>query len=163
LFIIPTCLAILICHEHSFWLTQQGSSPTKGFTEAFDIYLADKRVLLDQSLEDYLALKGNNDWLTTKYSATRNECAEFRKIVLDNLLRKAGPCLFQAWVADMILQPVLNPPFDIRICTSDVFLAQSELINKMLRFCTATTNLNFIMLFLAILNSWRLMFSLYFN
>jgi len=127
-----------------------------------DTYLADKRVLLDQSLEDYLALKGNNDWLTTKYCPTHNECAEFRKIVLDNLLRKAGPCLFQAGVADTILQPVvLNPPFDI--CTSDAFLAQSELINKMLRFCTATTNINFIMRFLTIFNGWRLVFSLYFN
>ena len=80
-------------------------------------------MLLDQILEDYLALKGNNVWLTMKYSPTRNECAEFRKIALDNLLRKAGPCLFQACVVDTILQPIQNPPFDIRICISDVCLA----------------------------------------
>jgi len=91
--IVVTCLAILICLEHSFWLTQQGSSPTKGFTEALDAYLKDKRALLDERLEDYLTSKGSNDWFITKYHPTHDEFAEFRKIIVDNLLRKAAPCL----------------------------------------------------------------------
>jgi len=93
LFLIITCLAILICLEHSFWLTRQGSSPSKGFTEALDTYLTDKRALLDQKLQDYLASKGSNDWLTMGYCPTDDECAEVQKIVLDNLLRMAGSCL----------------------------------------------------------------------
>jgi len=79
-------IAILICLEHSFWLTQQGSSPTVSFTEAWDTYLKDKRVLVDQRLENYLTLKHRNDWFTIKHSPSDNECTEFQKIVLDNLL-----------------------------------------------------------------------------
>ena len=93
LFLIVTSIAILICLEHSFWLTQQGSSPIKGFSEALDTYLNEKHALLDQRLEEYLTSTGSNDWLTTKYCPTDDECAEFRKIVLDNLLRMAGRCL----------------------------------------------------------------------
>jgi len=103
LFLIAvTCLAILICLEHSFWLTQEGSSPTKGFTEALDTYLKDNRALLDERLDDYLTSKGSNDWFITNYHPTHNECAEFRKIVLDNLLRKAGSCLREVCVTDTI-------------------------------------------------------------
>jgi hypothetical protein len=79
-------IAILICLEHSFWSSQQGSSPTVGFTEALDTYLKNKRVLVDQRLENYLALKGSNDWFTMKYFPSNDECIEFQKIVLDNLL-----------------------------------------------------------------------------
>ena len=92
--IIITCLAILICLEHSFWLSQQGSSPTEAFTEALNTYLKDKHALLGQQLEAYLTLNGSNDWFTTNYHPTRDECAKFRMIVLDNLLRKTGSCLF---------------------------------------------------------------------
>jgi len=91
--IVVTCLAILLCLEHSFWLTQQGSSPINGFTETLDTYLKDRRALLDERLEDYLTSKGSNDWFIAKYRPTPDECAEFRKIVLDNLLRKAGSYL----------------------------------------------------------------------
>lgn len=96
------CLAILICLEHSFWLTQQGSSPTNAFTEAFDTYLKDKQMLLDQRLEEYLALKQSDDWFTIRHSPSDDECAEFQKIVLDNLLCKASSCLFYPCVADTI-------------------------------------------------------------
>jgi hypothetical protein len=59
--------AILICLEHSFWLTQQGSSPTQAFTTALATYLKDKHMVVDQKLEDYLMLKGSSDWFTTKH------------------------------------------------------------------------------------------------
>jgi len=93
LFLILIFLAILICLEHSFWLTQQGSSPTEGFVAALDIYLRDKHVLLDQRVEDYLMSKGINDWFTTKHKPSDDERLEFKIIVLDNLLRKASSCL----------------------------------------------------------------------
>jgi len=83
---------MLICLEHSFWLTQQGSSPTQAFTAALDAYLQTRRMLLDQILEEYLMLKGSSDWIITKHRPSYDECTEFRKIVLDNLLRKADPC-----------------------------------------------------------------------
>ena len=90
-FLILIYLAILICFEHSFWLTQQGSSPTQAFTEALDIYLKDKHMLVDQTLEEYFILKESSDWFTTKYSPSDDECMEFQKIVFDNLLCKASP------------------------------------------------------------------------
>jgi hypothetical protein len=93
-FFILICLAILICLEHSFWLSQQGSSPTQAFTEALDTYLKDKRMLLDQTLEDYLLLKESNDWFITKHHPSQDECTDFRKIVFDNLLCKASLCPF---------------------------------------------------------------------
>jgi hypothetical protein len=86
-------LAILICLEHSFWLTQQGSSSTQAFIKALDTYLEDKRMVVDQRLEDYLMLKRSNDWFTIKYHPSYDECTQFQKIVLDNLLCKASPCL----------------------------------------------------------------------
>ena len=83
---------MLICLEHSFWLTQQGSSPTQAFIAALDIYLQDRRMLVDQTLEDYLMLKESSDWIITKYRPSYDECTEFQKIVFDNLLRKANFC-----------------------------------------------------------------------
>jgi len=91
-FHILICLAILICLEHSFWLTQQGSSPTQAFTAALAIYLKDKRMAVDEQLENYLMLKQSYDWLTTKHNPSYDECIEFQKIVFDNLLRRASPC-----------------------------------------------------------------------
>ena len=41
------------------------------------------------------------------------------------------------------LQPVPNPPFDIRICIPAVSLAQNERINTFLRFRAATTNISY--------------------
>jgi len=87
------CLAILICLEHSFWLTQQGSSSTQAFTAALAIYLKDKRIVVDDRLENYLMLKRSGDWFTTEHHPSYDECIEFQKIVLDNLLRKASSCL----------------------------------------------------------------------
>ena len=141
--ILVTHLAILICLEHSFWLSQQGSSPTKGFTEALNTYLKDQHTLVYQRLEEYLTSKGTNDWLTTKYRPTHNECAEFRRIVLDNLLRMADSVFFNFVLLIQYLQPVLNPPFDNEICISATSLAQSEWINKIPRFCTAATNISY--------------------
>ena len=91
-----TCLvAILICLEHSFWLTQQGSSPTEAFTKAFDTYIKDKRAQVDQTLAAYWTSKGSDDWFTadSEHRPSANERTEFLKIVHDNLLRKARPCL----------------------------------------------------------------------
>ena len=45
------------------------------------------------------------------------------------------------------LQPVLNPRFDIGVYSPAASLVQSEWINEMLRFCTPTTDINFIVLF----------------
>jgi hypothetical protein len=94
------CLAILICLEHSFWLTQQGSSPTQAFTEALDTYFKDKHMLVDQKLENHLILKETSDWFTTQHSPSHEERIEFRKIVLDNLFRKANPYFLYTFVAD---------------------------------------------------------------
>jgi len=86
-------LAIPICLEHSFWPTQQSSSSAEAFMEAFDIYLKDKHMLLDQRLKEYLAVKGSDDWFIIKHSPSDDECAEFWKIVFDNLFGKASSCL----------------------------------------------------------------------
>ena len=88
------CLAVLICLEHSFWLIQQGSSPIDGFTKALDIYIEDKHVLIDQRLRNYLMLKKSKDWFTIKHCPSNDECTEFQKIVLDNLLRMIDSCFF---------------------------------------------------------------------
>ena len=96
------CLAILICLEHSFWLTQQGTSPTQAFTTAFDTYIKDKHLLLNQILADYLMLKRSDDWFTIKHCPSYDEYTEFRKIVFDNLFGKACPYLFWACVSDTI-------------------------------------------------------------
>ena len=89
-----TCLvAVLICLEHSFWLTRQGSYPVKAFTEAFDTYVKDKRALVDQTLAAYWMSKGSDDWITTKRRPSADERTEFLKIVHDNLLCKARSCL----------------------------------------------------------------------
>ena len=85
---------MLICLEHSFWLTQQGSSPTQAFTAALDTYLQARRMVVDQRLEDYLMLKESSDWIITKHRPSYDECTEFQKIVLDNLLCKANPYPF---------------------------------------------------------------------
>ena len=99
---ILICLAILICLERSFWLTQQGFSPTEGFNGTWATHIKGNHVLLDQKVEDYLKLKGSNDWFTMKHSPSYDECCELQKIVVDNLLRKAGHFILQACVADII-------------------------------------------------------------
>lgn len=83
-----TWIAILICLEHSFWITQQGSNPHDGFTKAWISYLETQCALVNQELNDYLRSKGSNDWFTTQYYPSEVECAECRKIVLNNLLCK---------------------------------------------------------------------------
>lgn len=106
--ILLTCLvAILICLEHSFWLTRQGSSPTEAFTQAFDTYVKDKRALVDQKLAAYWTSNGSDDWVTANRRPSAHERTEFLKIVHDNLLRKARPCLLQACVAHTI--PAAHP------------------------------------------------------
>ena len=102
-------LAILISLEHSFWLIQQGSSPTQGFINALDTYIKDKHVLLDQRLQDYLMLKGSNDWFIIKHCPSDDECTELQKIVFDNLLSKAFYCPFGAYVSDTILSACPKP------------------------------------------------------
>ena len=89
-FLIVSCLAILICLEHSFWLTQDGSYSTDGFIKALDTYIEEKHALLDQRLRDYLTLKQSDDWFIMKHHPSPNECAEFRKIIFENLLCKAS-------------------------------------------------------------------------
>ena len=82
-------------------------------------------VLVDHTLDNYLALKESDDWFITKHCPSTNECSEFKQIVLDNLLRKAGPCLLPVCIADIYyFQPMLNPLFEIGICDLAVFLVQ---------------------------------------
>jgi len=85
-----TSLVILICLEHSFWLAQKASTPTQAFIEAFDTFITERLVPLDITLKEYLKLKQQNDWFATEHHPSPNECADVRKIIFDNLLRKAG-------------------------------------------------------------------------
>jgi len=89
-------IAILICLEHSYWITQPGSDPSNGFTKAWTFYLKTKCALVNQEVDDYLRSKDSKDWFTTKYCPSEAECAECRKIVFNNLLRKSSLCFCYA-------------------------------------------------------------------
>jgi hypothetical protein len=117
-FLTTTWSAILVCLEHSFWIIQQGSSPSEGFTKAWILYLKTQCALANQELNDYLMSKGNNDWFTTQYSLSEAEYAEYRKIVLNNLLCKSSPFFFTKFRELLtFLQPILNLPLDqFEIC-----------------------------------------------
>ena len=93
MFLTTIWIAILICLEHSFWIVQQGSNSKDGFTKAWEFYFQTQHILVDQELGNYLRSMGSNDWFTMKYRPSDKECAECRKIVLNNLLRKSSPCL----------------------------------------------------------------------
>ena len=123
-FLVIIFLAILVCLEHSFWLTHQGSSPFEGFTEAFNIYLKDKHALLGQKLKAYLMSKKSNDWFIMKFCPSQNELADLRNIVLDNLLCKTSSCLFSLVLLIQSLQLILNPPIDVGSCSLTVFLVK---------------------------------------
>jgi len=86
--------AILICLEHSFWLAQQGSSPTKDFTKAWDIYFREKHLLVGQKLKKHFKLTGSNDWFTSEHHPSEDDHAKFRKFIIDNLLPRPK---FSAW------------------------------------------------------------------
>ncbi len=79
---------MVICLEHSFWLAQKGSSFSKSFTDALNLYLKGHHALLNKKLEDYLMSKGGDDWFATRYRPSEKECVKCQKIVFDNLLRK---------------------------------------------------------------------------
>ena len=98
-----TWTAILICLEHSFWIAQQASNPNDGFIKAWKYYLKTQRALVDEELDKYLRSTGSNDWFTVKPSPSEKECAEFRGIVLNNLLCESSPCLLLFWagIADI--------------------------------------------------------------
>jgi len=74
-----------------------------GFTKAWIIYLKTQHALVDQKLDDYLRSKGSNDWFTMKHCPSEEECAECRKIVLNNLLCKFSLCFLWAGIADIFL------------------------------------------------------------
>ena len=59
-------------------------------------------MLLDQRVKDYLMSKGSNDWFIPKHNPSNDERSEFQKIVLENLLCKAGHYFFQACITDTI-------------------------------------------------------------
>ena len=100
-FLTATWAAILVCLEHSFWIAQQGFNPSDAFTKAWKFYLKTQHALVNQELDDYLRLKGINDWFTIQHHPSDEEYAECRKIVLNNLLRKSSPCLFCLAIAYM--------------------------------------------------------------
>ena len=111
-----TWTAILVCLEHSFWIVQKGSNSKHSFTKAWNIYLQTQHALVDQALDDYLRLKGSNDWFTIKHYPSEEERAEYVQIVLNNLLCRFSLCLL--WVDLLIyLQPIPQPLLDnIRVC-----------------------------------------------
>jgi len=94
--------AILVCLEHSFWIAQQGSNSNDGFSKAWQFYLKTQCALVDQALDNYLGSMDSNDWFTMKHRPSEEECAECRKIVFNNLLRKSSPCLLSAEIADIL-------------------------------------------------------------
>jgi len=53
---------------------------------AWEGYLKTLRVLVDQELDNYLRSKGGSDWFTTKHRPSGKELAEYKKMVLKNLL-----------------------------------------------------------------------------
>jgi hypothetical protein len=79
-------IAILICLEHSFWITQQGFSSNDSFTKAWNLYLNTQHALVNSELNAYLRSKGSNDWFIKKHYPSDEECADCTKIVLNNLL-----------------------------------------------------------------------------
>ena len=88
-----TWTAILICLEHSFWIAQQASSSNDGFIKPWKYYLKTQRALVDEELDEFLRSTGSNDWFTVKHSPSEKECAEYRRIVLNNLLCESSSCL----------------------------------------------------------------------
>jgi len=54
--------------------------------EAWEYYLHNQHILVGQELDEFLQLKDSNDWFTVQYTPSEEECMEFRKIVLNNLL-----------------------------------------------------------------------------
>ena len=108
----PPHAAILVCLEHSFWIVQQCSNPTDGFIKAWDIYLKTRRALVDREVDNYLRSKDGGDWFIFKHRASEEECAEFKDIVLNNLLCKpSGPSFNEAELL-ICLQLVLKCPLD---------------------------------------------------
>jgi hypothetical protein len=95
-FLTATWTAILICLEHSFWITQRGSDPSDGFIKAWKFYLKTQHALVNQELDDYLRSTGSDDWFITQYYPSEAECAKCRKIVFNNLLCKSNPCFCKA-------------------------------------------------------------------
>ena len=103
-FLTARWIAILICLEHSFWIAQKGSNASGSFTKAWKFYLQTQHTLVNQELDDYFRSKGSNDWFTTQYYPSKAECAECRKIVLNNLLCKSSSCFYQTQrIADIFL------------------------------------------------------------
>jgi hypothetical protein len=88
---LPLYAAVLVCLEHSFWFVQQGSQPVGGFIKAWESYVKTRRTLVDRELDNYLRSKGGNDWFTMGHQPYDEELSDYRKIVLNNLLRKHGP------------------------------------------------------------------------
>ncbi|KIM38991.1 hypothetical protein M413DRAFT_12330 [Hebeloma cylindrosporum] len=78
--------SILICLEHSFWLSQQDFNPSGAFIKAWNIYLKTHRAMIDQKLDEYLKSKDSHDWFTVKHCPSEEELDECREIVLNNLL-----------------------------------------------------------------------------
>ena len=95
--------AILVCLEHSFWIAQQGSNSIDSFDKAWKFYLSTQYTLVDQELDNYLKLTGSDDWFTNKHTPSEEECAQCRKIVLNNLLCKFHFYHLCAEIADISL------------------------------------------------------------
>jgi len=101
--------AILVCLEHSFWSTLQGSNPSDGFVRAWKIYLKTQCALVNQRLNDYLRSKGSNDWFTTQHYPSEAECDDYRTIILNSLLCKSSLFFFKLRELLIYLQLILKP------------------------------------------------------
>jgi hypothetical protein len=67
-----------------------------GFTTAWHNYHANQQVMLNQQLDNYLRLKGSEDWFTRKRKSdivSEEECMEYTDIILSNLLCEPDPHL----------------------------------------------------------------------
>jgi len=94
---------MIICFEHSFWISHQGSNFIDGFKIAREIYFETRHALVVHELHDYLKSKNSRDWFIRKHIPSEEECAECRKIIFNNLLHMPILCLLWVRIADIFL------------------------------------------------------------
>ena len=87
-------IALLVCLEHSFWITKKGSNPSDAFAEAWSFYFETQSALVNQELHDYLKSNSHKDWFTTYHHPSVEEWAKCKEIIFNNLLCKSHPFFF---------------------------------------------------------------------
>ena len=84
-------IALLVCLEHSFWITKKGSNPSDAFAKAWSFYFETQSALVNQELHDYLKSNSHKDWFTTYHHPSVEEWAKCKEIIFNNLLCKSHP------------------------------------------------------------------------